>query len=400
MLTSGEAKSLKEIAAMEGIDNSYVSRMVNLTTLAPDIVAAILDDALPNNVTLFDLAVDPPAFAAHWSNHPFSQAGAILGVTLVADLIFEGETTETTLSIVLEEPGRCSLQGEKDQRLRLVGTQLLEALGVLKPLHPGSGVDDPNLVVQVARLLECATSPMDGFALAQLGIDIERFEDEGILAEGERITEKVIELADGEHFTVELERSTDASEVPYRDPLTGTDVLLPAKQARRWKVDLTWLREEIITALGAALQGVRGKHLEEVPVFMGEIDVDGHDVALYFATKLGHERQFAKVDTALRLRPRSVPGIVLTTTNVSSLFAGTNVVIPIEAVLASASGSSAIDMNRLKVEYRHGQLAAMGGKDVSLKVHCRRARSRAQHPGQGTRARDGQSEDHRVAAPG
>lgn len=57
----GEAKSLKEIAAREGIDNSYVSRMVNLTTLAPDIVAAILDDALPNHITLFDLAVDPPA---------------------------------------------------------------------------------------------------------------------------------------------------------------------------------------------------------------------------------------------------------------------------------------------------------------------------------------------------
>jgi len=52
---------LKEIAAREGIDNSYVSRMVNLTTLAPDIVAAILDDALPNQITLFDLAVDPPA---------------------------------------------------------------------------------------------------------------------------------------------------------------------------------------------------------------------------------------------------------------------------------------------------------------------------------------------------
>lgn len=61
MLESGEVKSLKEIAAREGIDNSYVSRMVNLTTLAPDIVAAILDDAMPNHVTLFDLAVDPPA---------------------------------------------------------------------------------------------------------------------------------------------------------------------------------------------------------------------------------------------------------------------------------------------------------------------------------------------------
>ena len=61
MLQSGEARSLKEIATREGVDNSYISRMVNLTTLAPDIVAAILDDTMPNHVTLFDLAVDPPA---------------------------------------------------------------------------------------------------------------------------------------------------------------------------------------------------------------------------------------------------------------------------------------------------------------------------------------------------
>lgn len=61
MLESGEAKSLKEIATQEGIDSSYGSRMVNLTPLAPDMVAAILDDAMPNHVTLFDLAVDLPA---------------------------------------------------------------------------------------------------------------------------------------------------------------------------------------------------------------------------------------------------------------------------------------------------------------------------------------------------
>ena len=60
LLTSGEARSLREIARREGVDSSYVSRMVNLTTLAPDIVAAILDDALPNHITLFELAVDPP----------------------------------------------------------------------------------------------------------------------------------------------------------------------------------------------------------------------------------------------------------------------------------------------------------------------------------------------------
>ncbi len=34
--------------------------MVNLTLLAPDIVAAILDDQLPEGVSRFDLAADVP----------------------------------------------------------------------------------------------------------------------------------------------------------------------------------------------------------------------------------------------------------------------------------------------------------------------------------------------------
>ena len=61
LLTSGAVKTLNEIAAQEGVDNSYVSRMVNLTTLAPEIMEAILDDTLPDHLTLFDIAVDPPA---------------------------------------------------------------------------------------------------------------------------------------------------------------------------------------------------------------------------------------------------------------------------------------------------------------------------------------------------
>ena len=60
MLASDQATSLSDVAALEGIDRAYVSRMVNLTTLAPDIVAAILDGTLPDHVTLFDLASGTP----------------------------------------------------------------------------------------------------------------------------------------------------------------------------------------------------------------------------------------------------------------------------------------------------------------------------------------------------
>ncbi|NCV87951.1 MAG: LacI family transcriptional regulator, partial [Oxalobacteraceae bacterium] len=60
MLESGKYPSLRALAEHEGIDNSYVSRMINLTTLAPDIVEAILDESLPEHITQFDLASGTP----------------------------------------------------------------------------------------------------------------------------------------------------------------------------------------------------------------------------------------------------------------------------------------------------------------------------------------------------
>lgn len=60
MLESGEVKTMRELAAREGVDSSYVSRMINLTLLPPWTIAAILDDALPDDAILFDMAVDPP----------------------------------------------------------------------------------------------------------------------------------------------------------------------------------------------------------------------------------------------------------------------------------------------------------------------------------------------------
>ncbi len=303
-----------------------------------------------------------------WGSHPFAQPEAILGVKLAVHFVFDGETVDTPLSIELAEPGRCSLQGEKDQRLRQAGSDLLEAMGVLKSLHPGAAMDDPKFVLDVVRLMEFATSKMDGFALAHLGIDIARCVDEGIITEGDRITEKVIEVIPGEKFTVQFERSTDPSQVRYADPLTGTFVTLPAIYARRWKVNLNWLKEELIQALGSGLKSFKGTVFNDEPLLLGELAVDGRDVAVYFAAKMGNERHYGKIDTALRLQPRLAAGILLTTTAQPLPFAGTNVVVPIEQVLACGRESTAIDLDLLKVAYRHGQLAAVGGTTVGLNI--------------------------------
>lgn len=60
MLESGKVKSLRGIAELEKLDERYIRRMVKLTSLAPNIVAAILDDDLPSGITLFDFSEDVP----------------------------------------------------------------------------------------------------------------------------------------------------------------------------------------------------------------------------------------------------------------------------------------------------------------------------------------------------
>ena len=60
MIGTGEFSSLGEIAKRDGADHSNIAKHLNLTLLAADIVAAILDDALPDGVRLSALLINPP----------------------------------------------------------------------------------------------------------------------------------------------------------------------------------------------------------------------------------------------------------------------------------------------------------------------------------------------------
>ena len=55
MLEAGRLATIKELATAEKINSSYVSRVLRLTLLAPDIVEAILDGRQPEGMTLPDL---------------------------------------------------------------------------------------------------------------------------------------------------------------------------------------------------------------------------------------------------------------------------------------------------------------------------------------------------------
>ena len=60
LLESGKAKSIAEIARANKVDGSYVSRMLDLTLLAPDIIEAILDGKEPSGLSLTTLTRRQP----------------------------------------------------------------------------------------------------------------------------------------------------------------------------------------------------------------------------------------------------------------------------------------------------------------------------------------------------
>jgi hypothetical protein len=64
---SGEFATITELAEREGIAPSYVTRVLRLTLLAPDIVEAILDGNQGPAVTL-QRVLKPVAF--EWSQQP------------------------------------------------------------------------------------------------------------------------------------------------------------------------------------------------------------------------------------------------------------------------------------------------------------------------------------------
>ena len=68
---------------MRWYSKAEASREWSLTTLAPDIGAAILDDALPNDITLFELAADPAAlWEEQWERVRLGSAGFCQGPAL------------------------------------------------------------------------------------------------------------------------------------------------------------------------------------------------------------------------------------------------------------------------------------------------------------------------------
>jgi hypothetical protein len=64
MLETGQVKSISELARNLEVDSSYVTRILKLTTFAPDIVEAIINGEEPDGLSLAKLI---QSFPEEWN---------------------------------------------------------------------------------------------------------------------------------------------------------------------------------------------------------------------------------------------------------------------------------------------------------------------------------------------
>jgi len=69
MLDSGKHKSLREISVAEDVDPSYVSRVMNLNLLDPEIVELILNDEMECTASFNDFCIGLPSAWADQYRH-------------------------------------------------------------------------------------------------------------------------------------------------------------------------------------------------------------------------------------------------------------------------------------------------------------------------------------------
>lgn len=91
MLETGHFATINELAAAEKINSSYVSRVLRLTLLAPDIVDAILDGWQPDGMTLPGLMKPfPLEWAGRERTEQVSRSGVAIGRHMRASPQHEG----------------------------------------------------------------------------------------------------------------------------------------------------------------------------------------------------------------------------------------------------------------------------------------------------------------------
>lgn len=317
------------------------SRKLLLKVAADDDIAEVADRYLrPNNI--------------------FRRADGFSRVGIAVTYNRVGDDKVRTLNITISGSKSCNLQSNKDPDERNLGFELLDAWGILSAFKQIETTDLRGIFPQLVMLHDRSEGDVSGEHLRELGLDLDRMIQGGLL---DRRGRQDIVLIDGDDMGGEAE--VKPSGVEGRSRTVGAfgkdGGLRPTSDLEMYEINREWLHETVVGLLKPMMNKLAAQVLDPDMSVLGSVRIDGADVPIYFARRLHDLKTVRRLDQIMRARNAAGVGIVLSASADGPGYLGPNLVVPVLSCLSSGTDDFLVSKDALELAYRTNRSRARGG---------------------------------------
>lgn len=233
-------------------------------------------------------------------------------------------------------------------------------MGILSAFRQIAADDLRTIFLQLVQIHDRAETEVTGTYLLELGLDLGRLIEGGLLERRDRHDMVLIE-EDGLEGEGTLKPSRAAGMLNIVGPFGEDAGRRPASDAEMYAINAQWLHETLMRLMKPLLSERAAQFLDPDLTLLGAMQVDGTEVPVYFARRLNDPRTALRLDLALRARNTAGCGLILTASEEMPSHLGANVVVPLLSHLASAAEELLLDRDSLELAYRDGVSLARRG---------------------------------------
>lgn len=254
----------------------------------------------------------------------------------------------------------CNLQSKTDPEERSLGFALLKEWGILSAFRQLEHDDLAAIFPELVQLHDRVEDEVGGAYLLELGLDVPRLIEGGLL-EGRDRQDVVFADEDGLEGEATVRPSTTVGMVRMVGPFGEDAGTRPTSDLQMYAINVRWLHETLVRVIKPLLSRQSTQILDPDLTLLGTMRIHGADVPLYFGRRLNDVKTAQRLDLALRARNTAGIGIILAASENMPQHLGANVVVPLLSQLSAAGDDLLFNRDGIELAYQSGLSLARGG---------------------------------------
>ena len=294
----------------------------------------------------------------------FRRADGFSRISIAVAYNRSGDDKERTLNISISGTKSCNLQSNKDPEERSLGYALLNAWEILSAFRQIDPNDLRAMFPQLLELHDRVENEVSGGYLHELGLDPDRLIQGGLLERRGR--QDVVLIDDDIDGEGTIKPSSTPGMVRVIGPFGEDGGERPASDLEMYEINRQWLYETVLRLMKPLLNKRISQIIDPDLTLLGAMQIDGADVPVYFARRVGEPKIINKLDLLLRARNDSGFGIVLSASPEFPSCLGPNVVVSLLSHFSAEEDEPVLSHEAIEFSFRSGRSLAMGGSTPAV----------------------------------